>query len=75
MRSGKARWSWKEGQDTSLEIQMLNKRHEIFKNAIEGKLRVQSRANDRLLDQIIEEIKEIEHKMTEEALKFGEEGE
>ena len=29
-------------QDTSLEIQMLNKRQEMFNNAIEGKLEVQS---------------------------------
>ena len=35
-------------QDTSREIQMLSKRQEIFQNAIEGKLRVQSRASERL---------------------------
>ena len=40
-------------QDMSREIQ------EIFKNAIEGKLKVQSRACERLQDQIIEEIKEM----------------
>ena len=34
---------------------MLSKRQEVFKNAIEGKLRVQSRASDRLQDQTIEE--------------------
>ena len=57
-------------QDISREIQMLNKRQEIFKNAIEGKLRVQSRASERLQDQIIEEIKEMEHRRTEEALEL-----
>ena len=46
------------------------KRQEIFGNAIHGKLRVQSRANDRLHDQIIEEVKEMEHKNTEEALNL-----
>ena len=44
-------------QDASREIQMLSKRQEIFKNAIEGKLRVQSRASERLQGQIIEERK------------------
>ena len=42
----------------------------IFKIAIEGKLKMQSRANERLHDQIIEEIKEMEHKKTEEALNL-----
>ena len=50
---------------------MLSKRQEIFKNAIEGKLRMQSRASERLQDQIIEEIKEMEHKRTEEALELA----
>ena len=40
------------------------------KNAIEGALRVQSRASERLQDQIIEEIEEMEHTKTEEALQF-----
>ena len=44
-------------QDTSREIQMLSKRQEIFKNAIESKLRVQSRASEILQGQIIEERK------------------
>ena len=52
-------------QDTSREIQMLSKRQEIFKNAIEGKLRVQSRASERLQDQIIEEIKALDGTQTE----------
>ena len=38
-------------------------------NAIEGKLKVQSRANERLHDQM-EEIKETEHTKTEEALQL-----
>ena len=74
-----ARWEaqWKgfvdlEGrcQDISRETQMLSKRQEIFQNAMEGKLRVQSRASERLQDQIIEEIKELEHTKTEEALQL-----
>ena len=39
-----------------------------IQKTIEGKLRVQSRASDRLQDQVIELIKEREHKGTEEAL-------
>ena len=57
-------------QDKSREIQMLSKRQEKFKYAIEGKLRVQSRPSERLQDQIIEEIKEMEHKRTEKALEL-----
>ena len=55
-------------QDTSQEIQMLSKRQEVFKIAIEGKLKMQSRANEPLHDPIVEHIKEAEHKMTAEAL-------
>ena len=51
---------------------MLSKRQEIFQNAMEGKLRVQDRAGERLQDQIIEEIKEMEHTKTEEALQLVE---
>ena len=51
---------------------MLSKRQEIFPNAIEGKLRVQNRASERLQDQIIKEVKELEHTKTEEALQSGE---
>ena len=57
-------------QDTSQEIRMLNKRQEISNTAIEGKLTVQSRAKERVHDQIIEEMKEMEHKKTEEALNL-----
>ena len=57
-------------QNISREIQMLSKRQETFKNAIEGKLRVQSRASERLQDQIIEEIKEMGHTRAEEALEL-----
>ena len=39
--------------------------------AIEGKLRVQSRASETLQDQIIEEIKEMEHTKTQEALQLA----
>ena len=45
-------------QDISREIQIVNERQEIFQKAIEGKLRVQDRATERMQDQIIEEIKE-----------------
>ena len=56
--------------DISREIQMLSKRQEIFQNAIDGKLRVQDRASERLQDQIIKETKELEHTKTEEALQL-----
>ena len=49
---------------------MLNKRQEIFQNAIDGRFRVQDRARERLQDQIIEEVKELEHTETEEALQL-----
>ena len=58
-------------QDISREIQMLNKRQEIFQNAIEDKLRVQERASERMQDRIIEEIKELVHRKTEEALRIA----
>ena len=54
-----ARWEaqWKglvdlerKCQDVSREIQMLSKTEEMFKNAIEGKIGVQSRASQRLQD-------------------------
>ena len=61
-------------QDISRVIQMLNNRQEVFQNAIDGRLRVQDRASERLQDQIIEEIKEFEHTKTEEALAASEEG-
>ena len=48
---------------------MLNKRQEIFQKAIEGKLRVQDRAGERLQDQLIEGIKELVHTEIEEALQ------
>ena len=50
---------------------MLNKRHEIFQNAIESKLRVQDRASERMQDQIVVEIKESVHTKTEEALQLA----
>ena len=58
-------------QDISGEMQMLNKRQENFQNAIEGKLRVQDRASERLQDQVIEEITELESTKTEEALQIA----
>ena len=59
-------------QDIRREIQMLNKRQEIFQNAIEGKLRVQDRASERVQDQVIEEIKELVHRKTEESFQTAE---
>ena len=50
---------------------MLNKRQEIFTEMrLKVSLRVQCRASERLQDQIIEEIKEMEHTKTEEALQL-----
>ena len=49
---------------------MLSKKDKTFSNAIEGKFRVQCRASERLQDQIIEEIKEMEYTKTEEALQL-----
>ena len=62
----------KKVSDISREIQMLNKRQEIYQNAIEGKLRGQDRASERLQDQIVEEIKDLESTKTEEALQQAE---
>ena len=53
---------------------MLNKRQEIFQNAIEGKLRVQDRASERWQDQVFEEIKELENTKTEGSLANSGEG-
>ena len=64
----------KRCQDKSREIQMLNKRQEIFQNAIEGKLRVQDRASERLQDQIIEEIKGFGTHKDRRSLAVGGEG-
>ena len=61
-------------QGVSREIQMLSKRQEIIQNAIDGRLRVQSRASERLQDQIIEEINEREHTKTEEAMQLVRKG-
>ena len=58
-------------QDISREVQMLIKRQENFQNAIDGRLRVQDRPSERLQDQIIKEIKELESTKTEEALQLA----
>ena len=57
-------------QDISRE-KMICKRQENFRNAIEGKLRVQGWASERLQDQNIEQIKELEHTKTEETLQIA----
>ena len=48
----------------------MSERQEIFKSTMEDTLKLQSRANERYHDQIFEEIKEIEQKKTEEALRM-----
>ena len=58
-------------QDLVREKQMLNKRQEIFQDAIEGKPSVQDTASERMQDRIIEEIKDLEHRKTEEALQIA----
>ena len=58
-------------QHRSREILMLNKGQEMFQSAIEGKLRVQDRASERLQDHTIEEIKELESTNAEEALQIA----
>ena len=58
-------------QDISREIQMLNKRQEMFQNAIEDELRVQDRASERMQDQIIEEIKELVRTKTKDTLQLA----
>ena len=50
---------------------MLNKGQEIFQNAIDGRLRVQDRASERMQDQIIEDMKELAHTKTDEALQLA----
>ena len=44
-------------QDLGREIQNMNKRQEIFQDAIGGKLSVQDRASEIMQDRIIEETK------------------
>ena len=61
----------KRCQDLGREIQMLNKRQEIFQNAIDGKLSVQDRASERMQDRIIEEMKDLVHRKAEEALHIA----
>ena len=54
-------------QDTSREIQMLSKK---TRNIQKCDRRQQSRASERLQEQTVEEIKETEHKRTEEAFEW-----
>ena len=58
-------------QDLGREIQVLNKRQEIFQEAIEGKLTMPDRASETMQDRIIEEIQELVHRKTEEALQIA----
>ena len=59
-------------EDLGRGIQMLNKRQEIFQDAIEGRLSVQDRASERMQDRIIEEVEDLVHRKTEEALQIAE---
>ena len=59
-------------QVTSREIQMFNKRQGIFENVTEGKVRVEDIVSERMEDKIIEEMKELVHRKTEEALQIAE---
>ena len=58
-------------RDTRQEMQVLSERKEIFKSTIQDKLKLQSRVNERYHDQIFEEIKEMEHKKAEEAVRMA----
>ena len=58
-------------QDISREIQMLNKRQEIFQNAIEGKLIVQDRASERMHDEIMKNLRNWCTQRTEAALQLA----
>ena len=62
-----ARWEAQRKGLVDLENRCQDIRaKEIFQRAIEGKLRVQDRTSERLQDQIIEEIKELESTKTED---------
>ena len=50
---------------------MLNERQKILQDAIEGNLSVQDRASETMQDRIIEEIKDLVHRRTEEALQMA----
>ena len=66
-----ASWArWKAQRKDKSGNTNAEQKDEIFKNAIHGRLRVQDRASERLQDQIIEEIKELEHRKTQEALQW-----
>ena len=57
-------------QDTRQEMQVFSERQEIFQSAVEDKLKLQCRTNERYHDQIVEEINETEQNKTEEALRM-----
>ena len=61
-------------QGLNREMQVLNKRQEKIPDAIDGRLRVQDRASERLQDQPIEEMKELENTKTERSLAVSGKG-
>ena len=62
-------------QDIRREIQMSEQKDKnIFQTAIEGKLRVQDRASERMQDQVIEEIKESAHSRKTEKKPYRQRG-
>ena len=50
------------------EVKSLSERQEILKGMVEDKIRLKSRATEKYCDQILEEMKELEEKKSEEAL-------
>ena len=55
-------------RNTAQEVQVLSERQQIFKNTMEDKLGLQSRAPGKCHDQIFEEIEGLEEKKSEEVL-------
>ena len=72
-----ARWNaqWKglvelerRCRDTMQEVKLLSDRQELLKGMVQDKIRLQSRATEKSYDQILEEMKKLEEKKSEEAL-------
>ena len=50
------------------EVKILSERQEVLKGMVEDKIRLQSRANEKYCERILEEMKELEEKKSKEAL-------
>ena len=50
------------------EVKFLSERQELLKGMVQDKIRLQSRATEKSYDQILEEMKKLEEKKSEEAL-------